>query len=177
MSLKSKLDYTMKTKLIVLVSFIAAIAFSSCKKESENTTLKIRMTDAPTAVEEVNIDLQSVEAKFDKDTTKWLTLDTHAGIYNLLGLQNGVDSLIAQGTFPTGILKEIRLIVGPNNSIKVDGQDFPLTIPSGEETGLKIKVNKNLQATIETLIIDFDAALSIVLEGDGYKLKPVIKLK
>ena len=167
----------MKTKLIALVSFIAVISLYSCKKETENSTIKIRMTDAPVAMEEVNIDLQNVEVKFDKDTTKWFTLSANTGIYNLLGLQNGIDTLIAQGTFPTGVLKEVRLIVGDNNTVKVDGQVYPLTIPSGEETGLKIKVNKKLQATIETLIIDFDAALSITQESDGYKLKPVIKLK
>jgi len=150
----------MKTKLIALVSFVAVIAFYSCKKETQNTTLQVRMTDAPLAVEEVNIDLQSIEVKFDKDSTKWFTLTTNAGLY-----------------FPTGYLKEIRLIVGSNNSIKVNGQVYPLTIPSGEESGLKIKVNKKLQATIETLLIDFDAALSIKEESDGYKLRPVVKLK
>jgi uncharacterized protein DUF4382 len=167
----------MKAKLIALVSFIAVIVLYSCKKETENSIIKIRMTDAPVAMEEVNIDLQNVEVKFDKDTTKWLSLSANTGIYNLLGLQNGIDTLIAQGTFPTGVLKEVRLIVGDNNTVKVDGQVYPLTIPSGEETGLKIKVNKKLQATIETLIIDFDAALSITQDSDGYKLKPVIKLK
>ena len=167
----------MKTKLIALVSFIAVIALYSCKKENGSTTLQVRMTDAPLAVDEVNIDLQSIEVKFDKDTTKWLTLTTNAGVYNLLGLQNGVDTLIGQATFPTGFLKEIRLIVGTNNSIKVDGQVYPLTIPSGEETGLKIKVDKDLQASIETLLIDFDAALSVKLEADGYKLRPVVRLK
>lgn len=167
----------MKTKLIPFIFLMLVVSFYACKKEGETSTLVIRMTDAPLAVEEVNIDLRSVEVKFDKDTTKWLTLNTHAGVYNLLGLQNGLDSLIAQETFPTGMVKEIRLIVGTNNTIKVDGQIYPLPIPSGAETGLKIKVNKRLQASIETLIIDFDAALSIMHEADGYKLRPVIKLK
>jgi hypothetical protein len=169
--------YIMKTKLIALISFIAIIALYSCKKESGSTTIRVLMTDAPIAMEEVNIDLQSVEIKFSSDTSKWLTLNANAGIYNLLGLQNGVDTLIAQGTFPGGFVKEIRLIVGADNTVKVDGQVYPLTIPSGAETGLKIKVNKNLQAPIETLLIDFDAALSINNEADGYKLRPVIQLK
>lgn len=156
---------------------VLSIGFVACKKDAENSTLKIRMTDAPLAVEEVNIDLESVEVKFDKDTTKWLTMQTNAGIYNLLGLQNGIDSLIAQGTFPVGVVKEIRLIVGSDNTIKVDGQTYPLTIPSGAESGLKIKVNKRLEATIETLLIDFDAALSVKEESDGYKLRPVVLLK
>jgi hypothetical protein len=38
-------------------------------------------------------------------------------------------------------------------------------------------VDKKLQQTIETILIDFDAALSVKEETDGYKLKPVIKLK
>ena len=167
----------MKTKLIAFASLIIALAFLSCTKDNDTTVLKIRMTDAPVAMEEVNIDLISIEAKFAKDSTKWVTLETNAGIYNLLGLQNGVDTLIAQGTFPTGILKELRLIVGARNTVKVNGQVYPLTIPSGAESGLKIKINKNLQATIETLLIDFDAALSIKQEADGYKLRPVVKLK
>ncbi len=168
----------MKIKVILFASLMAtSLAFVACKKDTENTTLKIRMTDAPLAVEEVNIDLQRVEVKFDKDSSKWMTMQTNAGIYNLLGFQNGVDTLIAQNNFPAGVVKEIRLIVGDNNTIKVDGQVYPLRIPSGSESGLKIKVNKKMQATIETLLIDFDAALSIKKENDGYKLRPVIKLK
>ena len=169
----------MKTKLFIAVFFFVAIAFMACNKEnSQTSSLKIQMTDAPAAWDEVNIDLMGVEVKFSKDTTKWMTLQANAGVYNLLGLQNGIDTLIAQGTFPTNsIVKEIRLILGTNNTIKVNGQIFPLTIPSGGETGLKIKVNKKLQATIETILIDFDAALSIKEEVGGYKLKPVIKLK
>ena len=42
---------------------------------------------------------------------------------------------------------------------------------------LKIKVNKQLNATLETLIVDFDASLSIKLEGGGYKLRPVLRIK
>jgi hypothetical protein len=126
----------------------------------------------------VNIDLKEIKVKFSDDSTQWQTLETNEGIYNLLGLQNGIDTLIAQGTFPSSyIVKEIRLIVGTENTIKTGGQVFPLTIPSGEETGLKIKVNKKLEATLETILIDFDAALSVKEEADGFKLKPVIRIK
>jgi len=122
--------------------------------------------------------MKEIKVKFGNDTTQWQTLPTHAGIYNLLGLQNGVDTLIAQGTFPSSyVVKEIRLIVGTENTIKTNGQVFPLTIPSGEETGLKIKLNKTLQANLETVLIDFDAALSVKEETDGFKLRPVIRIK
>ncbi|HEV8079174.1 MAG TPA: DUF4382 domain-containing protein [Chitinophagaceae bacterium] len=91
--------------------------------------------------------------------------------------QNGVDTLLATGTVPTGMVKEIRLILGSNNTVVVGGVSYPLTIPSGSESGLKIKVNKELSATLETLIVDFDAALSINLESGSYKLRPVLRIK
>lgn len=164
----------MKTFLCSLLCF--SLFLFSCKKEKEST-VHLRMTDAPTALDEVNVDLQQVNIKFAHDTSKWVSMETRAGIYNLLELQNGVDTLIAQGTYPIDVVKEIRLVLGNNNTVVASGQSYPLTIPSGSESGLKIKVNKALNATLETLLIDFDAALSIQEEADGYKLRPVVKLK
>ena len=140
----------------------------------------MRLTDEPTDFDEVNVDIREVRVKFAKDTTSngWVTLATNPGIYNLLAYQNGVDTLLATGTFPVQVVKEIRFILGPNNTIKDGGVVYPLVIPSGSESGLKIKFSKDLRATLETMIIDFDAALSIQKEGTGdYKLRPVLKIK
>jgi Domain of unknown function (DUF4382) len=168
----------MKIKLIAAAVVISTVIFLACKKDSHQSTLSLRMTDFPGDWQEVNIDLKEIKVKFGNDTTQWQTLETNAGIYNLLGLQNGIDTLIAQGTFPSSyVVKEIRLIVGAENTIKTGGQIFPLTIPSGAETGLKIKVDKKLEATLETVLIDFDAALSVHEETDGFKLRPVIRVK
>ena len=104
-------------------------------------------------------------------------MQTKAGVYNLLGLQNGLDTLIAEGTYPHGKVQEIRLVLGSNNSVKEGGELQPLTIPSGSESGLKIKVNKSLSTSFDSLLIDFDAALSVKKETSGYKLRPVVKLK
>jgi hypothetical protein len=164
-------------KITLAFVLTASIVLTACKKENRTSTLQVHMTDAPAAWDEVNIDLQQVKVNFNGDTSSWIALDTKTGVYNLLGLQNGLDTLIAQGTFPTNTVNEMRLVLGNNNTIKVDGQTYPLTIPSGETSGLKIKVNRKLNNTIETLLIDFDAALSITQETDGYKLRPVITLR
>jgi hypothetical protein len=43
---------------------------------------------------------------------------------------------------------------------------------------LKIKVNKRLNGSLDSLLIDFDAALSIHQTGVGtYQLKPVLKVQ
>jgi hypothetical protein len=52
-----------------------------------------------------------------------------------------------------------------------------LTTPSGQTSGVKLNVHDNLTAGVDyTLTLDFDAARSIVLTGNGkYILKPVIR--
>ena len=157
----------------------STILFFACSKEkSEGTsTLQVRMTDAPAAWDEVNVDLQEVRVNFRDDSSGWVSLPTNAGIYNLLDFQNGLDTVIAQGPVPTGMVREIRLVLGDSNTIVVNGQSHPLTIPTGGSSGLKIKVNKNISAGLDSLLIDFDAALSVKEQNGNYKLMPVLKLK
>ena len=172
-----------KNILPLAIAAISILGFASCSKNDNDSpsTLQVRMTDAPTALEQVNVDIQSVRIKYRDDnndsTLNWVNLNTTAGIYNLLALQNGVDTLIASGNVPERQIKEIRFVLGPNNTVKNNGIVYPLTIPSGGESGLKIKLSKNLNKTLETVIVDFDAELSIKQEAGGYKLRPVLKIK
>lgn len=165
--------------LLILSATVFTLIACSKNNNDGSTILKVRLTDNPVNAEEVNVDIREVRVNFNSDTIQgWTTLATNAGVYNLLGLQNGVDTLLATGTIPGNTVKEIRLVLGTGNSIKVSGTVYPLTIPSGAESGLKIKVNKTLQTTIDSLLIDFDAALSVHQLGTGnYQLKPVLKLK
>ncbi len=165
--------------LMVLPIVLCFTLFLACKKNNQETSqLSIRMTDAPFNAEEVNVDVKEVRVNFASDTLSWVSLNTNAKVYNLLGLQNGVDTLLATGSVPVGTVKELRLILGTNNSIKINNVTSPLSVASADESGLKIKVSKKLSASLEKILIDFDADLSIIQTGNGtYKLKPVIKLK
>lgn len=176
---------TMRKRLIPLIILAVSVAgFESCKKndDAQTASLQIRLTDAPTALQEVNVDIQSVRVKFrddENDSTKnWVDFTTRAGVYNLLNFQNGVDTLLANGTLPERQVKEIRLILGANNTVKNNGVVYPLIIPSGSESGLKIKFSKALGADLNTLIVDFDAAQSVSQNGTGsYSLRPVLRIK
>lgn len=160
-----------------LVAFSFCAVLFACKKEDKQVPVQIVLTDNPTAFDEVNVDITDIRVKLDKDTTDWISLNTKAGVYNLLALQNGIMDTLATGTAPTGILKEVRLILGSRNTVKVNGVVQPLVIPSGSESGLKIKIDKHLGETLNSFVLDFDAALSIKDENDGYKLRPVVRLK
>lgn len=154
---------------------------SACQKDNnEDTThLKVHLTDNPYNATEVNVDIREVNVKLDgADSANWVSLNTAAGVYNLLDFQHGIDTVLAQGIVPTGKLKEIRFVLGSDNSITIDSVNYPLTIPSGSESGLKIKVDKALRASFDSLVIDFDAALSIFQTGTNeFKLKPVLKIR
>ena len=167
--------------ILAVLSCTLLLGMQSCDKEDNNgtTDLRIRLTDSPFDATEVNVDIREVNVNFhDDDPEGWTSLATHQGIYNLLELQNGIDTLIAQGTVPAGVLKEVRFVLGSENSITIDNVNYPLTIPSGSESGLKLKIDKRLHAELDSLLIDFDAALSIIQTGNGeYKLKPVLKIK
>ncbi|MEP5105912.1 MAG: DUF4382 domain-containing protein, partial [Ekhidna sp.] len=97
---------------------------------------------------------------------------------NLLDLVNGTEAVLADTDIPAGRLGEVRLVLGDNNTLVMGEKTIDLTIPSGSESGLKIKINKDLLAGVTyKLIVDFDAAKSIVKAGNSgtYNLKPVIR--
>ena len=78
---------------------------------------------------------------------------------------------------PSGELSQVRLILGSNNSVVVDGTPHPLATPSAMQSGLKLNVHSTLQpGVLYELLLDFDANQSIVVTGNGeYQLKPVIR--
>lgn len=164
--------------LCSLVLLASALLFVACKKSKNSTELKINLTDAPYDAQQVNVDIKEVNVNFNGDSTGWIKLETAAGIYDLLKLQNGVDTFLAAGTVPTGTLKELRLVLGTQNTIMIDSVIYPLSTPSSQQSGLKIKMNRSLAVGLDSLLIDFDATLSISKDGNGnYILHPVLKLK
>ena len=144
---------------------------------SDGTLFKIFMTDAPVAVEEVNIDLQHVVIKGSGggDT---IHLGTNSGIYNLLDFQNGIDTLIASSMITVDTVTQVRLVLGEDNTIKVDGVLHDLKTPSAQQSGLKVNVHLPLDSIdFYNLLLDFDAEESVIQQGNGnYMLKPVLKV-
>jgi hypothetical protein len=166
----------MNVKTLPILFVFACLAFS-CKKENKQVPIQLLLTDNPVDYDEVNVEIIGIKVNLSKDSSSWISLTPNAGVYNLLDLQNGITTQLANGTVPEETLKEVRFILGTNNTVKANGTTYPLTIPSGSESGLKVKIDKRLNETLNTFTLDFDAALSVKEESDGYKLRPVIRLK
>ena len=156
---------------------LLSIFWLACSEDNQTAKLEVRLTDAPGDYEEVNIDIQSVEINSSDGNSGWTTLDVESGVYNILELTNGLDTLLATAELPAGQISQIRLILGNNNSVKVNGETKPLSTPSAQQSGLKLNLNATLVEGITyTITLDFDAARSIVAKGNGtYSLKPVIR--
>lgn len=168
----------MKKRIVSFMMIAAAVIMSSCNDDENNSgnyPLAVRMTDAPADYDEVNIDIQAVEVTGSNGQT--VLLNTEAGIYNLLDLSNGISTMIATNTLADARVNQIRLILGNDNTVVVDGVTYPLSTPSAQQSGLKLQLNEELQAdTQNVILLDFDANQSIVVTGNGsYSLKPVIR--
>jgi hypothetical protein len=75
-----------------------------------------------------------------------------------------------------GRLSQLRLVLGSQNSVKVDGVLYPLTVPSGSTSGLKVNVHQEISENSPVVIfLDFDAAQSVSLNSSGYRFHPVIR--
>ena len=162
--------------------FFAATLVSCNKTDSTTTSFVVRLTDSPGDYEKVNIDIVSVEAHSNAGTQTdgWVTLSTNAGVYDLLELTNGIESVLVNTEYPTGMVSQIRLILGENNSVVVGGVEYPLFTTSGTESGLKILINKELTEGIDySVLLDFDASRSVITTGvnsnSSYILEPVIR--
>ncbi len=174
------------TKLVFLL--LTALAggsffFPSCNKSSSSGSghLQVMLTDGPGNYDAVYIDVQKVEVNVSSDTgtgSGWQTVNLlRPGIYNLLKFSNGIDTVLAAADLPAGTLSQMRLVLGSNNAVVINGQSYPLTTPSAQQSGLKFNIHSTLTAGIVyRLWIDFNADRSIVAAGNGkYLLKPVIR--
>ena len=173
----------MKLLCIGGLALLTITSISCSKKDSGSShTVTVRLTDNPYDAEEVNVDIRSVQLKYNDDENTnddgWYSIDTDDKVYNLLALQNDVNVVLATGPYPYNRIHEIRLLLGDSNSIKIGNVLYPLTVPSGNSSGFKIKVDKDLSQPLTDILLDFDAGLSVHETGDGkYMLRPVLHLK
>lgn len=166
-------------KKLLSVAFLGlCLGLSACNKNesgSEMTRVSVKLTDGPGAYDAVFLSIKEVRILSSEGESS-LAVDTKP--FNILKFRMGKDTLIASKDVPSGRLQEVRLVLNDTgNSVVINGITYPLTTPSGQSSGVKLKVNETLESGVAyTMLLDFDAAKSIVQTGNGkYILKPVIR--
>ncbi len=173
-------------KLTWLFAFLlGTFVFVSCQKSSDADTdgtarLQVRLTDNPNLdLSEVWVDVKDIQIGMG-DTGMITLAGSRPGMYNLLELTNGRDTLLSDAQIPAGTISQIRLVLGTNNyAITTAGERVELTTPSAQQSGLKVQVNQTVTGgMLYRLILDFDAAKSVIKAGNSgnYILKPVLRI-
>lgn len=160
---------------------LATGALSAC-----NGALSINLTDTPIdGATSVVIDFTGIELHNTNGTTSTITFPTPQQI-DVLQLQNGITAALLQGhSLPTGTYDWIQLDVlatqdtqGQSSITLASGQQFPLYIPAGSATGLKLNTSFTVATSGTTqLIIDFNLRQSITsTDGQNYALVPALRV-
>jgi len=170
-----------KIKMMVAALTLVSVAtLVGCKKDgttNDGTDVKMMLTDAPGDFDAIYLDVEAVRVHTDAEG--WVTYNSNLGVINILDYTNGEATVLTDMHFEANAhVNQIRLVLGSNNSIVVDGQTYALSTPSAQQSGLKINLDHTFTGGgTYTWTLDFDAAQSIVTQGNGsYQLKPVLRL-
>lgn len=179
--------------LLLSIFFALFIGFTACDSsgsEGGTGTMEVTMTDAPANYDSVNVTINSVrvhqntdaetdstESDEEAEDDGWITITDEQMKVNLLELTNGNQVMLGSEELEAGTYSQVRFILGDDNTVTVDGETYELQTPSAQQSGLKLNVNADIEEnTTYSLLVDFDAARSIVRQGNGnYLLKPVLR--
>lgn len=174
-------------RLFTISALAAGVAACGGGSGSGSTgTVSFGVTDAP-ATDLSNVTIAFTELRLKPENGDWIefSVDGFEQI-NLLDLQGGLtEPLITDEEVPAGNYTELRLIIDTQNSfVKRESQgdnEYTLAVPSGEQSGLKLKGDFLVAAdTTTNFTIDFDVRKSIVdPQGNAladFMLKPSLRL-
>lgn len=206
--MKQNTNFVLLSVVLSMGLLLFVTACQKENSANNNTTgakqLSVFLTDDPCSFDSVFIDIRYVEVKIDTSVQhmnddhygdaeddhnddhehadqygKWDTLAIRPGVYNIMKFRNGVDTLLGTAHLPAGKIRKIRLTLGSNNSVVVNGVSQPLNLLQGTNNYAYVKLHDEdedrVTATQSSLWLDFDVCRSIVEYNGQYYLKPVLK--
>lgn len=194
--------------LPAIAAFALACVLGACSKNPSSTAdvspgkqdFTLYMTDAPALFDHVNIDIRSVKVLVDTSTDTrrhdnidwdrrgryetsdsslvWQDLNITPGVYDILRFRNGADTILASAGIARGSIRLIKIQIGTNNSLVKDSVTYPVTIPSGADNYVLVKLSGNECEQYlpgrTRLWLDFDIARSVVADiRNQFYLRPV----
>lgn len=158
----------------------------SCEQspfEQKTGTIRLLATDAPFNFDTVSSAKMTVnKIVLRKNGSKVTVLDKEITL-DLLQLRNGIVESLSQLEIPVGEYNEVILVISDASVDLKDGRTFPLTVPSGASSGLKVFVKPAITVSenvSSSLLLDFDLSQSFVPQGvnsgiTGFNFNPVIR--
>ena len=181
----------MLRKLSYIVFLIAGLyGLQSCTETTDTNMAKVqlKLVDAPGDYLEVNVEIVDIQYNNSEEDGGWTSFTPNDGYpinVDLTKLIAGNSLLLVDQIIPSGMLKQIRLVLSDNNTLVIEaeggeaGEPIHLDTPSAQQSGLKLNLNEELIGGFSyTFILDWVVQESVVEAGNSgmYNLKPVIKV-
>ena len=166
--------------------------------------VSLYMMDGPVAFTKVLIDIRQVTVEIDTASKQndsdrddewddnycgwhrdksnksviWDTLNITPGVYNLMDLRNGTDTLLGASLVTTGKILKIKITLGSDNTVFTDSTtSYPLVV-FGPSPSFTINVSRtNVQDVSNNefkIWLDFNLSRSIFFWNGEFLLKPFI---
>jgi hypothetical protein len=149
---------------------------------SEGTgSIRLVLIDSPSTLDSIVICVSRVEVhKSGTDSTagSWTVINDSLRYFDLLLLTNGASAVLGDTILTEGKYTQVRLILEDSNYVVENDIQYPLTIPSGTQTGIKLNHSFEIESgKLYELYLDFNVEKSVLITGNGkYKLKPTIRI-
>jgi hypothetical protein len=173
--------------------FISACLLAGCGGGSGGSTetpmgrISLGITDAPVdGATAVVVKFTAVELKPEDGDAFTINLTPAQSVDLLVLAGGGSRALLENYSVPAGHYQSIRLLIEaqqnqPSSYIDfASGQRFPLFVPSGSESGLKLIRGFTVAAgSNSNFTIDFDLRKSVIAppgQAPNYLLKPVLRM-
>ena len=183
-------EYIMK-RIILFPVFMAILLLMGCESSDEGDlgsgTVMIQAFDAPFQGDVEHIFLHILEVSVHKavadsgsDTTaSWIVLSDADTTIDFLELVNGQVATLLEEELEAGHYSQLRLLLGDSSAIVVDGVSHELKVPSGSQSGVKLRLGFSVDPDeIVEIYLDFDASRSINKHPnqDRYSMRPTFKV-
>lgn len=161
--------------------------------EAGTGTMRVALTDAPACgydhvyvtVDRVRVHQSAGAADADAGWSEVVL--SPARRIDLLALTNGALEELGQTPLPAGTYTQMHLVLAENGGatplansvVPTGGSEVALTTPSGQQSGLKMNVDIEVDANqVADVVVDFDACKSVVRRGNSgqFNLKPVLSV-
>lgn len=115
-------------------------------------------SDDESGADEESDDEEVEDGDSEGDSPFLTVFESEEGVdYDLVELRNGRMADLVDAEIPAGRYKQMRIFVSGGRIVLMDGREFPLRVPSGDRSGIKLHFEFEIVDGEESeLLLDFD---------------------